>query len=147
MTTDSVTTYTIQEVSKRSGLSIPTLRYYEEMGLIPLVSRDSSSGHRRYSPEIMQLIESLANLRTVGMSLEEMRAYLILRDQGDESAQERRDMFKLHAKAIDDQIAQLKTRKRYLAFKVAYWDARLRGNIAEAERIAEEYESIVSALR
>ncbi|WP_246035710.1 MerR family transcriptional regulator [Dictyobacter kobayashii] len=61
-------------------MSIPTLRYYEDIGLLPAVRRDTSSGHRRYSADAVQLIESLANLRAVGMSIEEMRTYLALRE-------------------------------------------------------------------
>jgi MerR family transcriptional regulator, copper efflux regulator len=42
-----MTAFTIQDVSRRSGLSEPTLRYYEEVGLIGPIDRDASSGHRR----------------------------------------------------------------------------------------------------
>jgi MerR family copper efflux transcriptional regulator len=42
---------TIEAVSRRSGLSEPTLRYYEEVGLIGPIARDDSSGHRRYREE------------------------------------------------------------------------------------------------
>ncbi|MEV0379487.1 MerR family DNA-binding transcriptional regulator [Nonomuraea sp. NPDC050643] len=38
---------TIQDVSRLSGLSEPTLRYYEKIGLIDPVDRNESSGHRR----------------------------------------------------------------------------------------------------
>ena len=140
-------TYTIHEVAQRSGLSIPTLRYYEEIGLVPDVGRDASSGHRRYSADTLQIIESLANLRAVGMSLEEMRTYLTLRERGDETAVEKRDLFQAHAEDVGKQIARLQIRQRYLSFKVAYWDARTRGDMDEAVRIAQEYESIVKDLK
>lgn len=140
-------TYTIHEVAQRSGLSIPTLRYYEEIGLVPDVRRDASSGHRRYSADTVQIIESLANLRAVGMSIEEMRTYLTLRERGDETAVEKRDLFQAHAEDVGKQIARLQIRQRYLLFKVAYWDARTRGDMDEAVRIAQEYESIVKDLR
>jgi len=42
-----MTALTIQDVSRRSGLSEPTLRYYEEVGLIGPIARDARSGHRR----------------------------------------------------------------------------------------------------
>lgn len=147
MDSKSPKTYSIQYVSKQSGLSIPTLRYYEEIGLIPPVSRNPSSNHRRYDDKTVQLIETLANLRAVGMSLDEMRAYLPLRAKGDEAAVERREMFKQHAEIIEQEIAALKARQRYLTFKVSYWDARIRGDFAGAQKIAEEYESIVKDLR
>ncbi|WP_201375902.1 MerR family transcriptional regulator [Ktedonobacter robiniae] len=140
-------TYTIHEVAQRSGLSIPTLRYYEEIGLVPDVGRDTSSGHRRYSVDTLQILESLANLRAVGMSIEEMRTYLTLREQGDETAVEKRELFQAHAEELGKQIARLQIRQRYLSFKVAYWDARARGDLDEAARIALDYESIVKNLR
>ncbi|WP_236602102.1 MerR family transcriptional regulator [Ktedonobacter sp. SOSP1-52] len=59
-------------------MSIPILRYYEDIGLVPDVERDTSSGHRRYRADTLQMLESLANLRAVGMSVEEMRTYLTL---------------------------------------------------------------------
>ena len=46
-----MTALTIQDVSRRSGLSGPTLRYYEEVWLIGPVERDASSRHRRYREE------------------------------------------------------------------------------------------------
>jgi DNA-binding transcriptional MerR regulator len=140
-------TYTIHEVAQRSGLSIPTLRYYEEIGLVPDVWRDPGSGHRRYSADTLQIIESLANLRAVGMSIEEMRTYLTLRERGNETAVEKRELFRVHAEEVQKQIARLQIRQRYLSFKVAYWDAQARGDMDEAARIAGEYESIVKDLR
>ena len=140
-------TYTIHEVAQRTGLSIPTLRYYEEIGLVPGVERDPSSSHRRYRADTLQLLESLANLRAVGMSIEEMRTYLALREQGDETAIEKRDFFQAHTEEVERQIAQLRIRQRYLSWKVAYWDARARGNLEEAACLAEEYERIVKELR
>ena len=140
-------TYTIHEVAQRSGLSIPTLRYYEEIGLVLGVWRETSSGHRRYSADTLQIIESLANLRAVGMSIEEMRTYLILSARGDETAVEKRALFQAHAEEVEKQIARLHIRQSYLLFKVAYWDARSRGDLDEAARIAQEYESIVKDLR
>jgi DNA-binding transcriptional MerR regulator len=140
-------TYTIHEVAHRSGLSIPTLRYYEEIELVSDVWRDPSSGHRRYSADTLQIIESLANLRAVGMSIEEMRTYLALRERGDETAVEKRDLFRAHAEEVEKRIARLQIHQRYLSLKVAYWDARARGDLDEAECIALEYERIVKDLR
>ena len=53
-----MTAFTIQDVSRRSGLSEPTLRY-EEVGLIGSVDRDASSGHRRYSGEDVDTLRYL----------------------------------------------------------------------------------------
>jgi len=68
-----MTAFTIQDVSRRSGLSEPTLRYYEEVGLIGPIDRDGSSGHRRYSSEDVDALQMLACLRAMGMGIEDMR--------------------------------------------------------------------------
>ncbi len=52
------------------------LRYYERIGLIDPVPRDSSSSHRRYAAETVDTLEALACLRSTGMSIDDMRAYL-----------------------------------------------------------------------
>ncbi len=58
-----MTAFTIQDVSRRSGLSEPTLRYYEQVGLVGPVDRDENSGHRRYRDEDLHTLEALACLR------------------------------------------------------------------------------------
>jgi MerR family copper efflux transcriptional regulator len=70
-----MTVLTIQDMSRRSGLTEPTLRYYEEVGLIGPVERDASSGHRRYRDEDVDTVQILACLRTMGMGIEDMRTY------------------------------------------------------------------------
>lgn len=74
---------TIQEMARQSGLSEHTLRYYERIGLLTPIPRDGSSGHRRFPPETVQLVESLACLRGTGMTVADMRHYLQLNERGD----------------------------------------------------------------
>src|SRR6478735_928084 len=109
-----MTAFTIQDVSRRSGLSEPTLRYYEEVGLIGPVDRDASSGHRRYSGEDVDTLQMLACLRAMGMGIEDLRTY--------------------QANRIEAQIETLRTHLDYLRDKAAVWDARDRGDeLAEAQ--------------
>jgi DNA-binding transcriptional MerR regulator len=89
-----MTALTIQDVSRRSGLSEPTLRYYEQVGLIGPVRRDPSSGHRRYRPEDLDTLQALACLRAI------------------------------HAERIEAQIETLHAHLDYLRAKAALWDAR-----------------------
>jgi DNA-binding transcriptional MerR regulator len=65
---------TIAAVVARCGLPESTLRHWERIGLTPPVARDPSSGHRRYREEDVVRLETLANLRAVGLSLQDMRA-------------------------------------------------------------------------
>ena len=125
---------TIQGAARRSGLSEPTLRYYEEVGLIGPIARDPSSGHRRYREEQVDTLQVLSCLRAMGVGIEEMRTYQANRARGHEAAGEQRDLLLRHAERVEAQIATLHTHLDYLRAKAALWDARDRGDAdVEAE--------------
>lgn len=127
-------TLSIQEVSRYSGLSEPTLRYYEAVRLIGPIGRDEHSGHRRYGPGDVAAVEVLTCLRAVGMGIEEMRAYLANRARGRSAAAEQRDLLLRHAERVEAELAAQQARLGYLRMKAALWDARDRGDAdAEAE--------------
>jgi MerR family copper efflux transcriptional regulator len=129
-----MTALTIQDASRRSGLSEPTLRYYEEIGLIGPISRDASSGHRRYQDEDLDVLQALACMRALGVGIEDMRVYQANRSRGHEAAAEQRDLLLRHAQRIEAEIAAQYTRLDYLRAKAALWDARDRADtVAEAE--------------
>jgi DNA-binding transcriptional MerR regulator len=128
---------TIQDVSRRSGLSEPTLRYYEEVGLVGPVDRDARSGHRRYRDEDLDVLQALACLRALGMGIEDMRTYQANRGRGGQAvAAEQRDLLRRHATRIEAEIAALHSRLDYLREKSALWDARAHGDAA-AEAAAQ----------
>ena len=129
-----MTALTIQDASRRSGLSEPTLRYYEEIGLIGPIARDASSGHRRYQDEDLDVLQALACMRALGVGIEDMRVYQANRRRGHEAAAEQRDLLLRHAQRIEAEIAAQYTRLDYLRARAALWDARDRADAAaEAE--------------
>jgi DNA-binding transcriptional MerR regulator len=128
---------TVQEMAARSGMSKHTLRYYERIGLIAPIPRDGSSGHRRYSAETIGRIESLSCLRKSGMSLEGMRDFLRLLKRGRQAASEQKTLFETHLQQIEQEMEQLRTRKRYIEGKIAYWSAVEAGDDEVAARQLE----------
>ncbi len=134
-------------MAAQSGMSEYTLRYYEKIGLIKPIPRDWSSGHRRYSAATAQKVEALSCLRASGLSLDEMRLYLRLRERGDEAAAEQKALFLAHAEEVADEIRKLEIRQRYLSGKVAYWDARMNGDMELAEQIAAQNQEIAKELK
>ena len=129
-----MTALTIQDVSRRSGLSGPTLRYYEEVGLIGPVERDPSGWHRRCREEDLDTLQALACLRAMGVGIEDMRTYQDSRVRGHEAAAEQRDLLLRHVERIEVEIETLRAHLDYLRAKAALWDARDRGDAdAEAE--------------
>lgn len=126
---------TIQEMARRSGFSEPTLRYYEKIGLLGVVAREDSSGHRRYGPATVERVLALSCLRSSGMTVTGMRRYLDLRAQGDSAAAEQHELFASQAGRLAAEIARLQLRLTYLRGKADLWEARARGD-ADAEKQA-----------
>src|ERR1700710_2419918 len=131
----TMTLMTIQDASQRSHLSEPTLRYYEEVGLIGPIARDERSGHRRYREEDIDNLQALACLRAMGVGIEDMRTYQANRAIGRAAAGEQRDLLARHGRGIAREIATLHVPLNYLDAKAALWDARDRGD-AQAEAAA-----------
>jgi DNA-binding transcriptional MerR regulator len=141
-----MTRFTIQDVSRQSGLSEPTLRYYEEVGLLGPIARDDSSGHRRYSDGDLDAAQVLACLRAMGVGIEDMRTYQSNRSRGQEAAAEQRDILLRHAERVEEQIATLRTHLDYLRAKASLWDARDRADAAAEAEAQVELQAILPRL-
>lgn len=101
-----MTTYTTKTISEMTDVSIPTLRYYEQIGLLDPVKR-LANGHRRYSDADLLRIDFLKRLRATGMSISEMQYYVDLYRAGDDTLTERREILEAHRTAIKAQIDTL----------------------------------------
>lgn len=66
---------TIGTLSRRSGCSIDTIRYYERIGLLPAVGR-SAGGHRLYGSEHDRRLRFIRRSRELGLSLDQVRQML-----------------------------------------------------------------------
>src|ERR1700691_3473980 len=141
-----MTTLTIQHVSRRSGLSEPTLRYYEAVGLIGRIERDASSRHRRYREEDVDTLQALACLRAMGVGIEDMRTYQANRELGHAAAAEQRDLLLRHAARIEAEIATLRVHLDYLREKAALWDARDRGDAAAEAEASQRVQDVTPRL-
>jgi MerR family transcriptional regulator, redox-sensitive transcriptional activator SoxR len=65
---------TIGEVARRSGVSAPALRFYEDRGLI--ASQRAGSGHRRYRRAVLRRIAFIVFAQRIGLSLAEIAVEL-----------------------------------------------------------------------
>ena len=111
----------IHEAARCCGIRPHTLRYYEEIGLIRRVGRDSS-GIRDYSGEDLRWLEFLVRLRATGMKISKMQEYARLRYQGDETAHERKNLLESHLHSLDEEIARLTEMRRFVAEKIEIYD-------------------------
>ena len=66
----------IGELSRRSGVSRDTLRYYEKLGLLAPVGRSSSSGYKAYGSDALARLRQLPRLKAAGFTLREIQSLL-----------------------------------------------------------------------
>ena len=101
-------TYKINEVARRSGFTPATLRDYEDIGLVPSVTR-TESGYRQYSDEVLDRLAFIARAKQLGCSLEETADLLVAWDGGQCGPIQDRLRILVAAKtgAAERQIAEL----------------------------------------
>jgi DNA-binding transcriptional MerR regulator len=107
----------ISEVSKLTKLKPHTLRYYESIGIIKDVKRNSS-GKRIYSELDLKWLEVIIRLRATGMNIKKMKEYARLRHMGDETITERKNIMKEHLISIEQEIETLQEARDYVSKKV-----------------------------
>lgn len=79
-----MTAITIGRLAKIASTKIPTIRYYEEIGLISPFTR-SEGGHRLYTPENAQRLKFVRHARELGFGIGEIRELLQLSDNPETS--------------------------------------------------------------
>ena len=139
---------TIQQMARQSGLSEHTLRYYERIGLIDPTERDLSSGHRRYAPETVTVVESLACMRGAGMSIRDVRRLLRLYTdpRGEDNTAELKAIYMAHAATLRREIAEMQERLAYVSGKAAFFEALEAGDEAGAQEIAAGNQQLAAAV-
>lgn len=95
----------MKEFSSLVDLSSYTLRYYEKIGLLKNVKRNSS-GHRTYTSKDLRWIEFVKRLKDTGMPLDEILEYARLREMGSSSVFQRQALLEQHKENLSAYIAQ-----------------------------------------
>jgi DNA-binding transcriptional MerR regulator len=140
-------TYSIKEAAALTGLPATTLRYYESIGVISPVDRGSSSKHRVYSDDDVDLLVWVACLSATGMSVSDMRRYLANRELGPTAAHEQVELLTAQQKRLEVEAGQIAVRQRYVDLKIDYWQAVERGDEVRAARLADQARSLADELK
>ena len=117
--------YSIQEVSRMTGLSPHTLRFYEKEGLLGVVER-SPSGFRQYSDADLEVLHGICCLKNTGMSLQEIARFLELSREGDKTLQERVELLQTHRNKVLSRLEELQTHLEQVTRKLDYFSEKLR---------------------
>ncbi|WP_037586701.1 MerR family transcriptional regulator [Stenoxybacter acetivorans] len=97
---------TIAEVCRRFGMTADTLRYYEKTGLIPKPTR-TNGGIRNYSEYDCGWIAFIKCMRSAGVQVESLVAYVRLFEQGDGTLNERKQILIHERNRISAKITEM----------------------------------------
>ncbi len=117
--------YSIQEVSRRTGLSTHTLRYYEKEGLLSGVER-SVGGFRQYSDEDLETLGLVCCLKNTGMCLREILQFVQLTREGEHTLKERVALLREHRENVIRRINEMQKHLDKVTWKLNYFSEKLK---------------------
>jgi MerR family mercuric resistance operon transcriptional regulator len=120
---ESPATLSIGGLSRRSGVNVETIRYYERIKMLPAPPR-TASGRRVYGPAETRSLAFIRRSRELGFTLEEIRALLALSaDDGNNTCAEVRQLAASHLADVRAKIADLRAMASVLSEAVRRCDA------------------------
>lgn len=111
--------YSIGEFSRKTGLGIYTLRYYEHEGL--LLPERTAANRRCYSERDVAWAAFILRLKETGMPIREIRRYAALRAEGDDTLSARMEMLIEHRANLAVEVERLHTHMEALDAKIAFY--------------------------
>ena len=98
--------FSIGDLSRRAEVKVPTIRYYEQIGLLPAPSR-TEGGQRRYGEPALARLIFIRHARELGFAVEAIRTLLELQDNPDQSCAAADRIAKARLVEVDRRIASL----------------------------------------
>ncbi len=124
--------FSIGQLSKKTGVKIPTIRYYEQMGIIDAPMR-STSNQRRYSNDEVERLSFIAHGRELGLSIRDIGELIELNSHPDKPCSEVHNIANRHLLLVQSRIKKLKSLEKELKRMVGQDDG---GNIGQCYVIA-----------
>ena len=111
----------IGEVSKRSGVGIEALRFYEKSGLLDRPSR-TFSGYRVYGEDVLERLAFIKQAQALGFSLDEVRRIVEDAGRGESPCDEVREIVRRRLSELDERLRELHRHREELQRTLAEWD-------------------------
>jgi DNA-binding transcriptional MerR regulator len=124
-------------VARRAGATVPTIRYYEEIGLLPPAAR-TAAGQRSYGEAAVRRLVFIRRCRDFGFSLEHVRELVGLIDHPERPCTQARDVAAGHLAALRVKLAELRSLEASLAAFVCSCETECAGGPAADCAILED---------
>jgi len=102
-----ISVFTIGALAKATGTSTPTIRYYEEIGLLPPANR-TAGGQRNYDESDVGRLTLVKQCRDFGFSIEQVRVLLDLSVSSERDCTETRDIAQAHLDEVRAKMVELR---------------------------------------
>ncbi len=112
--------YTVGEMARKLNVAPSTLRFYDKEGLLPFIER-SSGGIRMFSDKDFEWLQVIACLKKAGMKLSDIKSFIEMAMQGDETISDRLELIIAQRKEVESQIETLNKTLATLEFKEWYY--------------------------
>lgn len=116
--------YTIGQVSKKFGLPISTLRYYDKEGLFPNMQR--ISGIRKFDEKEIEALRIIECLKKSGMEIKDIKLFMELCVQGSETYLQRKELFLKQKEILEAEIKRMNQALDMIIFKCWYYDQAIK---------------------
>ncbi len=124
-------------VARRTGASVPAVRYYEEIGLLPPAPR-TDAGQRHYDEAAVRRLLFIRRCREFDFSIDQIRELVGLIDQPQQPCAEVRDIAQTHLLEVRRKLAELKSLEAGLMAFVCSCDTACIGGPAVDCKILED---------
>lgn len=111
----------IGEVSRRSGIGIEALRFYEKSGLLDSPAR-TFSGYRVYGEEVLERLSFIKRAQALGFSLDEIRRIVDDARRGESPCDEVREIVQRRMAELDERLRELHRYRKELKSTIEEWD-------------------------
>lgn len=135
MTTSPV--FSIGVLARRTGSSVPTIRYYETIGLLPPGPR-TDAGRRVYNEAAVRRLGFIRRCREFGFAIEQVRELVGLMDELDRPCVEVREVAARHLAQLQSKLAELQALEQSMAAFVGSCDTACAGGAAVDCSILED---------
>jgi len=108
----------IGEAARQSGVKVPTIRYYEQIGLLPAPPR-SEGNRRQYDGGDLRRLAFIRHARELGFEIDAIRTLLTLQDQPGQSCAAADEIARARLVEVEQRIASLTALKAELKRMVA----------------------------
>lgn len=128
---------TIGKLAKLTSSNVPTVRYYEEIGLLPPAAR-TAGGQRAYTEQDLQRMIFIRRCRDFGFPIEQVRELIALAEKPEKDCMEARDVAQMHLDSIRVKLRELQGLEQSLMKFVNSCDAGCAGGRAGDCSILED---------